>query len=341
MNHFSLKKTGLLWAAGTVLLCLLFLFCGCSGERKTGPQEGDSGQTEEGEPILTLKNGDAVYDYEYFYFYSETYGDFLSYEENGAGFQDEAVLEKVRLYKARAAAAKEAGISFSDEELAQLFRRAEQFLARSFASEEAVPYQAENAEDFFLQYRGVNLEQFRRIYVELAFYEKYIEKLVESVPEPTGEELAAYYEAHEEELRAVNLLFAYFSVTDASGEALPQEEIDGKVRHAEEALAEIHDAEAMSRFVSEESEHLAAGESGSYYAYYKGDVIYPEFAPFCENPALSAGDKTVLQGDFGIYALYCCYIEDFESDTVRSTIRDSLILSRAEQTADAEAAKLL
>lgn len=327
------------FAAGCAAVLCISFFAGCAGRDTERRPSGNSEEVISGETVLTLGNGEAVYDYEYNYFFCEIYGDFLTYEERNDGFDDDAVLARVRLYKARAAAARAAGVSFSEEEKKEVYERASQFVLRMYDSESAVKYNAESADAFFLLYRGVNTEQFKRIYAELSLYEKYVETLVSEMQAPSEEELLAYYEENASAFRAVNLLFAYYSVADEEGHPLEQTAIAGKVRHAEEVLAAVSDDAAMMLLIETESERADASEN-CFYTYYAEDVIYPEFAPFCGDPALSAGDKTVVQSENGIYAIYCSNIEDFSSESVRSAVQDALILQYAEQTADSAASAL-
>lgn len=271
----------------------------------------------EGNEIMTIGSGDAVFSYEYYYFFAVQYGD-ISSLESGDSFDDETVIAAVKLYKARASAARKAGVSFTDNELETLDKQAEQFIWNSYHNAETVKYGVETPEEFFKLYRGVDVAQFKAIYKELALYEKYIEKLISESDEPDESALKEYYDDHVSELRSVTVIFVYYSLADENGDMISDGEIESKALHAAERLAAVRSDADMSEFVLEESEADGAEENGGIYTYYKGDKIYTEFAPFCEKEDLRPGDRQVIRSESGIYALYCFYIDDFESESVKS-----------------------
>ncbi len=268
--------------------------------------------------------GEGLYEYEYVYFYSQIRGE-VPESVKTQGY-DEEVMKSAQEYKAKAVLARKNGIKFGDEEIADLGGLADQYLTSLYNQENKGDFTADSEDIFIELYRGVTRDEFRKIYIERIYGERYVEEVAQGAESLSDDELLLYYQEHISDFRSVELMTAYFSFNDESGSVLSEADVQKKLGNIESLLSRVDGEESMSEFIEKNSEIYAEDDTGGIKTYYSHDESMKDFAEFCEDDMVKIGDKAIIHTETGFYAVYCSYVEDYLSEGVKEAVLEAATL---------------
>lgn len=239
------------------------------------------------ESVATYDGGKvSVADFEVYY---KTFAPMLEYYGYPSSIIPEQIVNKAALDQIIVAMAESEGVTISDEDKASV--------EEVFSDEEQLAT---------FRDQGIDIGRMKRLYLNDYLISTYLEKMA---TDATDEEVLEYIKSTysedgvELDLYQYNTSHILFTITDAEGNALSDDEKAAKRQQAENALARVKNGEDFATVAKELSEDTGTKEDGGKYTMYADGYTVEEYEAAVKT--LNDGEiyATLVETDYGFHII--------------------------------------
>lgn len=227
-----------------------------------------------------------------------------------------AALELAKEFKIQLIKAKEKKIALTKEDTDNINKNVEQMIQNTEGGKAAAETQIK---DLY----GVNIEQYKAIYIDYTLINKFITE--EKKGMVSEEEVKKYYEENKDTFAQATVRHILLPTVklDQSNTPLSQEEQDAAKKKAEEVLDKVKAGGDFAALAKEYSEDLGSKESGGEYTFPRGQMV-PEFETWSFDKGRKAGDVDIVKTELGYHVMKFEAIKESALEEVKGSILEYL-----------------
>lgn len=180
-------------------------------------------------------------------------------------------------------------------------------------------------ETFGVGVRQEDYERYLRIFfLSMSYQNSVYENLLQN-----DAELKAYFDAHPDEFKAVDVRHILIAVetSDENGELSEEEKASAKAEAREKAESLLADFQSnpteayFAELAGQHSEDPGSKDNGGLYEKVAPGQMVPTFNDWCFDPARKSGDTGIVETDFGYHVMFFIkqtYIDQWEINAAQS-----------------------